>query len=126
LLEPAAVALALLAAGFLDQDAAHGLGRGSEEVAAAVPVRLGPPRLPPRAPPQPPGRPLGPRPRPGGLPRPLLRELLRRQPPQLVVHERQQLLGGVLIALLDRGQDARDVTHRRHSGLEDAVRCPPF
>ena len=34
----AAPFLALLATGVIDEDAAHGLGRGGEEVAAAVPV----------------------------------------------------------------------------------------
>ena len=49
----------LLAAGVLDQDAAHGLGGGGEEVAAAVPA-LGRARRPPAA-----GRPRGPGPWPG-------------------------------------------------------------
>ena len=39
----------------------------------------------------------------------LLGQPLRRQLAQLVVDQRQQLLGGVRVALLDGGQDARDV-----------------
>ena len=37
LVQPAAVLEAALAAGLVDEDAAHGLGRGGEEVAPAVP-----------------------------------------------------------------------------------------
>src|SRR5262249_19803827 len=33
---------------------------------------------------------------------------------QLIVDQRQELRGGVRIALLDGGQDARDLTHWRH------------
>jgi hypothetical protein len=36
---------------------------------------------------------------------------LRRQLSQLVVDERQELLGGVRIALFDGRQDARDLAH---------------
>ena len=35
----------------------------------------------------------------------------RRQPAQLVVDQRQQLLGGVGVALLDRAQNAGDLVH---------------
>ncbi len=45
------------------------------------------------------------------LPRFLLRNLLRRQFAQLLVDKRQELLGGVLVALLDGRQDSRDLTH---------------
>jgi len=38
-------------------------------------------------------------------------QLLRRQLPQLSVNQRQQLLGGVRIALVDCGQVWRDLTH---------------
>ena len=48
------------------------------------------------------------------LARLLLGQLLGRQLAQLVVDQRQQLLGGVRVALLDGGQDARNFTHRRH------------
>jgi hypothetical protein len=41
----------------------------------------------------------------------LLGQLLPRQLLQLVVDQRQQLLGGVRIAVLDGGQDAGDVGH---------------
>ncbi len=46
-----------------------------------------------------------------GLPRFLLRNLLCRKFAELFVNQRQKLLGGVGIALLDGGQDARDLTH---------------
>ena len=45
------------------------------------------------------------------LARLLLGQPLRRQLAQLVVDQRQELLGGVRVALLDGGQDARDVAH---------------
>ena len=41
----------------------------------------------------------------------LLGQLLRGQPAQLVVDQRQELLGGLRVALLDGGQDARDFGH---------------
>ena len=47
------------------------------------------------------------------LSRLFLGQLLRRQLAQLVVDQRQELLGGVRVALLDGGQDARDVGHSR-------------
>ena len=97
-----------LAAGLFDEDAAHGLGRGGEEVAAAVPV-LGLLRVhQPQVGLVDQGRGLE---RLAGL---LLGQLLRRQLAQLVVDQRQQLLGGVRVALLDGGQDAGDIAHRRH------------
>ena len=47
------------------------------------------------------------------LARLLLGQPLRRQLAQLVVDQRQQLLGGVRVALLDGRQDAGHVAHRR-------------
>ena len=41
----------------------------------------------------------------------LLSHLLGGQLAQLVIDQRQELLGGVRVALLDGGQDARDLTH---------------
>src|SRR5262249_57815895 len=46
-----------------------------------------------------------------GLPRLLLGQLLRRQLAQLVVDQRQELAGGVRVALLDGAQDAGHVGH---------------
>ena len=43
----------------------------------------------------------------------LLGQLLGRQLAQLVVDQRQELLGGVRVALLDGRQDAGDVVHGR-------------
>ena len=47
------------------------------------------------------------------LPGLLLRQPLRRQPAQLVVDQRQQLLGGLRVALLDVREDAGHVRHRQ-------------
>ena len=44
----------------------------------------------------------------------LLSEFLRRQAPQLIVDQWQELLRGVGIASLDGGQNAGNLTHRRH------------
>ncbi len=44
----------------------------------------------------------------------LLGQLLRRQLAQLLVDQRQKLLGGVWIASLDGEQDASNLVHRRH------------
>src|SRR5262249_10730058 len=46
------------------------------------------------------------------LPGRLLGHPLCGQLTQLLVDERQQLLGGVRVALLDGAQDARDLTHK--------------
>ena len=48
-----------------------------------------------------------------GLPRLLLGQLLRGQFAQLVVDQRQQLLGGLGVALLDRREDPCHFIHRR-------------
>src|SRR5207244_9612274 len=50
------------------------------------------------------------------LPGLFLSQLGRRQLAQLVVDQREKLLGGVRIALLDGGQDAVHFTHRRLRG----------
>jgi hypothetical protein len=62
------------------------------------------------------------------LARLLLGQLVRRQLPQLIVDQRQKLLGGVRVALLDGGQDASDFGHWRCAGGEErwiAGLCPP-
>ena len=51
-----------------------------------------------------------------------VRQPLGGQPAQLVVDQRQELLGRVRVALLDGGQDLRDIAHwqaarKRHPGL---------
>ena len=88
-------ASALPAAGVFDPEAAHGLGRGGEEGAAAVPVRLPA---------------LSDQPQPGfvdagggveGLARRLLRQLRGGEPARLAVDEGQEPPGGVRVALLD-------------------------
>jgi hypothetical protein len=47
----------------------------------------------------------------------LLGQLLGRQLAQLVVDQRQQLLGGLGVALFDGGQDAGNIGHRRHRNV---------
>src|SRR5262249_31887000 len=113
---PVAAALeALLRARLLDQDAAHRFRGGEKKVAtvgkrsrpgSASPVSILLPALHQsqvRFMDQ--GRGIE------RLPRLLVRELLGRQFAQLLVDQRQELLGGGRIALLDGGQDARDVAH---------------
>src|SRR5262249_25422231 len=56
----------------------------------------------------------------------LVGHLLGRQPPQLVIDERQELLGGVLIALLQGPEDAGDLVHKnKPTGLRE-VRATYF
>ena len=57
-----------------------------------------------------------------GLPGLLLGEFLRRQFPQLIIDKWQELLGGVRIALLDGGQDAGNLIHRRHPDVRNTQR----
>ena len=59
------------------------------------------------------------------LPRLLLSQLLRRQLAQLLVDQRQELLGGVGIASLDGGQDAGNLAHRRHPDVQRIQRNFP-
>src|SRR5262249_16783527 len=94
-----------LAAGGLDEDAAHGLGRGGEEVTAAIPALgvLAPDQTEVRLMDQ--GSWLE------SLARLLAREARGGQLPQLVVHKREQLGRGVRVAGLDRRQDLRDIGH---------------
>src|SRR5262245_19283893 len=91
--------------GLIDEDAAHGLGSGGEEVAAAIP----PLHLLGVHQPQ-----IGLVDQSGrleGLAWFLLGQLLGRQLAQLIVDQRQELLGGVGVALLDGGQDLGDFAH---------------
>ena len=89
----------------IDQDAAHRLGGGGEEVAPVAPavaisradqaqVRL-----------------VDECGSVEGLPRLLVREFRGGEAAQLVVDQRQELRGGVGVALLDGGQDVGDVAH---------------
>ena len=94
--------------GPVDQDAAHGLGGGGEEVPAPIPV-LG--LLPAH---QPQVRLVHQRGRLQGLTGLFVGQFLDRELAQLVVDERQELLARVPIALLDGVQDLGNVTHRRH------------
>lgn len=115
---PAAALVGLLASGLIHEDAAHGFGRGGEEMAAAVPLLLllvvaHEPQisfvnqggslecLPGRLPGQP----------------------MRRQLPQLLIDERQKLLGGLRIALLDGAQNAGDLAHCRSPTYGISVRA---
>ena len=91
--------------GSVDEDAAHGLGGGGEEVPAAVPV------LGLLAAQQPQVRLMHQRGRLQGLAGPFVGQPLGRELAQLVVDERQQLLRGVRVALFDGSQDLRDIGH---------------
>src|SRR5262249_61977222 len=104
----AAVLDTLLAAGALDEDAAHGFGGRGEEVAAVTPLGL-PGRMAPQDQPQ-----VGFVDEGGGLERLaglLLGQLLGREPPQLVIDQRQELARRVGVAFVDGRQDTRDVAH---------------
>ncbi len=103
----AAVLVGLLAAGGLDEDAAHGLGRGGEEVPPAVPLR---------------GRVLSDEAQVGlvnecGRLERVIGRLGRHagggELAQLVVDQRQQSRRGVRVAGVDGGEDARHVGHGR-------------
>jgi hypothetical protein len=90
-----------------DEDAAHGLGRGGEEMAAAVPVPLGFGVHQPQVGLVNQGGRLE------GLAGLLLGHLRGGQLAQLVVDQWQELRGGVRVALLHRGQDAGNLGHGR-------------
>ena len=103
-----------LAAGVVDQDEAHGLGGGGEEVAATRELAIADePQV--RLMDQ--GRGVE------RLARLLLGQLLGRQLAQLVVDQGQELLGGLRVALLDGRQDAGYVVHRRGRRVNAAVAC---
>src|SRR5262249_44470346 len=103
----AAPLLAPLATGVIDEDAAHGLRRGGEEVAATVPVLRSLDVHQPEVGFVNQGRGLE------RLARLLLRHPLGSQLTQLALDERKQLLRRAGVALLDGGQDARHLTHWR-------------
>jgi hypothetical protein len=99
----AAVFVGLFAPGLIYEDAAHGLGGGGKEVAAAVPrmvcrcidkSQVGFMHKCRRL---------------ERLSRFFLCQPLRREFAEFVVNERQQLLGSVRFALFDGGQDAGDI-----------------
>jgi hypothetical protein len=97
----AAVPGPALAPGIVNEDAAHGLGSGREEVPPAVPARLvtGGLTCPGRH--QPEVRFMHESRGLERLPRFLMGQPLRRQLAQLVVNKRQELLGSVGVALLN-------------------------
>jgi hypothetical protein len=94
-----------LMAGAFHDDAPHRLGRGGEEVATAVPA-LG--RLRVHQPEISLVDEVG---RLESLPRLFLRESLRRQPVELIIDQRQELIRGVWVAVLDSVQGAGDLGH---------------
>ena len=114
--QAAAMFAAQFAARVVDENAAHGLGGGGEEVAAAVPVPLFPwadqaqVRLVDQ------GRRLQ---RLAGL---LTCHPLGREPAQLVVHQRQELRRGTSIALPDGVQDAGHLIHRQYRSNGESQR----
>jgi hypothetical protein len=104
-LAAAAVLGPRLAAGALDEDAAHGFGRRGEEVAAAVPVTGLVPVHQPYIGLVDQGRGLE------GLAGPFLSEPLGRKLAEFVINQRQELVGGARIALLDGREDVGDFAH---------------
>jgi hypothetical protein len=105
---PAAPGLGgLLAAGVLDENAPHGLGRGGEEVTKTVPVPRGLDVHQPEVGFVNQGCGLE------RLARLVLCQLLRGQLAELVVDQRQELLGRLGISLLNVGEDTTHFTHRQ-------------
>src|SRR6266446_1558683 len=105
-LPAAAVAKGAFAAGFLNQDAAHGLGGGGEKMRAVCKLRL---FVAGQA------KPSFVNQRRGleRLTRRFVGHLRRRELAQLLIHQREQFVGGVGVALLDGRQDMSDVAHAR-------------
>jgi hypothetical protein len=103
----AATLAGVFAAGLVNEDAAHRFGGRGEKVATAVPglglLRVHEPQI--RLVNQCRGL--------QSLARLLLIQLRCRQLAQLVVNQRQELLSGVRVALLDSGQYSGDLGHRR-------------
>ncbi len=88
----------------LNQDAAHRLGRGTQEMTATLPGLF-------RAANQAKICLMDQRGRLQGLARLLLGHFLGGKLAQFIVDQRQKLLGGFRIALLDGAQDVRNVAH---------------
>lgn len=100
----ATVTQRLFAPGAVNENAAHRLGSGPEEVCAAIPLLIL----------------VTNQPQPGfvnqcgrlqGLARRFVRHLVRGEAAQFFIDQRQQLPGGSRIALLSRFKNARDVAH---------------
>jgi hypothetical protein len=100
----AAVAQTLPATRFFDQDSAHSLRRGGEEVRAVLPKLVFGAHE---------SQPCFVNERGGlqGLAGFFLRNLGGSEPAQLIINQRQQLIGGGRIAVLSRFQNARDIAH---------------
>jgi hypothetical protein len=101
-----------LAAGRFDEDAAHGLRRDRKKV--STPFEL---RIPVPGQPEPSLVDEG-----GGLERVtgcLLRHFVGGDPAQFVVYQRQQLVGRLGIASLNRLENARHITHSENSSKID-------
>ena len=60
------------------------------------------------------------------LPRLFMRQFRRGETAQLIVHERQQLRGGVRVALLDGGQDAGDFGHLQSRLQKWQIQWPKY
>ena len=100
----------LFAAGIVEQDAAHRLGRRGEEVAAALPLRLDS-AIVARAADQAKIRLVDERGGVESLSRPFVGQPGSRQAAQLLVNERQQLGSGLGIAMLDGVEKSGGVGH---------------
>jgi hypothetical protein len=113
---PAAVANGMLAPRIIDQNAPHGLSGSGKEMGAAFPLHIL----------------ILDQPQPGlmdqrcglqGLAGRFVGHFLRGKASQLLVNEREQLVGGLAVAVLNGVQNARDFAHREYqvSGFKLAL-----
>src|SRR5262249_8051547 len=94
-----------LASGVVDEDSTHGLRSRSEEMSAIAPVRSLPCANQAQI------RLVDQRRCLERLARFFVSQLLRGELAQLVVHQGEQFLGGVRVAVFDGGEDASDFGH---------------
>jgi hypothetical protein len=106
----AAVLASPFAASVVDQDVPHGLSRRRDEVSSPFPPAIA------AVPHQANERLVHKGRRLQCLPGPFLAEIARRQPPQLLVYQRQQFLRRPRFTAADRIQELRNVVHLRIAG----------
>src|SRR6266581_3771769 len=92
----------------INEDMAHGLSRGGEEVPSSLPMfSAAPDELQPCL--------MDERRGLQGLPRRLLGHLVRREFAQLIINQRQQFIGSLRVAFLSSLQNARNLAHALQS-----------
>src|SRR5262249_2122084 len=109
--------------GALDENAAHRFRGGGEEVPPAVELNR---KLPPPVRHETHGGFVNERRRVERVSRLLLGHSGRREPPQLLIDERQQLLGGARVALLQGSEDAGNLIHGNKLTRLRAARASHF